>query len=161
LLQGLRDRGFIVQRVGSGTFVADAPPLASPDPARRGPVLHVPAVSPTDVMEARLLLEPQLVDLIVNHATVEDFDQLETCCERAEQAATLDEFERWDSQFHERMALASHNPLFVSVFRLIAEIRNSGEWGVMKKKVLTPRRRVTLQEEHRSIVAALKRRDAE
>lgn len=158
VLAELREQGLITQKVGSGTYVAEKPGKAE---AGAGRFLAVPSVSPAELMEARLLLEPMLVDLIVNNATTADFDRLEDCCARAEAAQTLEEFEKLDSELHEQLALATQNALFISVFRLMAEIRESGEWGFLKQKVLTQERRTVLQKEHRQIVAALRQRDVD
>ncbi len=158
VLAELREQGLITQKVGSGTYVADKPGKAETGAGR---FLAVPSVSPAELMEARLLLEPMLVDLIVNNATTADFDRLEDCCARAEAAQTLDEFEKLDSELHEQLALATQNALFISVFRLMAEIRESGEWGFLKQKVLTAERRAVLQKEHRQIVVALRQRDVD
>src|SRR5690606_8672568 len=97
--------------------------------------------SPAEIMEARLLLEPLLVDLIVANATAADFEKLEGCCDCAESAETLEAFEYWDSAFHEALAQATHNAFFLGIFRLINEVRDSGEWGLLKKKSVTPERR--------------------
>ncbi len=158
VLAELREQGLITQKVGSGTYVAEKPGKAE---AGAGRFLAVPSVSPAELMEARLLLEPMLVDLIVNNANTADFERLEDCCARAEAAQTLEEFEKLDSELHEQLALATQNALFISVFRLMAEIRESGEWGFLKQKVLTQERRTVLQTEHRQIVAALRRRDVD
>lgn len=164
VLAELREQGLITQKVGSGTYVAEKPSGATgkTDGATgTGRFLAVPSVSPAELMEARLLLEPMLVDLIVNNANTADFERLEDCCARAEAAPTLEEFEKLDSELHEQLALATQNALFISVFRLMAEIRESGEWGFLKQKVLTAERRTVLQKEHRQIVAALRQRDVD
>lgn len=158
VLAELREQGLITQKVGSGTYVAEKSGKADTGAGR---FLAVPSVSPAELMEARLLLEPMLVDLIVNNATTADFDRLEDCCARAEAAQTLEAFEKLDSELHEQLALATQNALFISVFRLMAEIRESGEWGFLKQKVLTAERRAALQKEHRQIVAALRQRDVD
>lgn len=162
VLLELREQGLITQKVGSGTYVAEKPGKAAGGmDAGTGRFLAVPSVSPAELMEARLLLEPMLVDLIVNNASHTDFDRLEDCCARAEAAASLEAFEKLDSELHEQLALATHNALFISVFKLMAEIRESGEWGFLKQKVLTAERREVLQKEHRRIVAALRQRDVD
>lgn len=162
VLLELREQGLITQKVGSGTYVAEKPGKAAGGmDAGTGRFLAVPSVSPAELMEARLLLEPMLVDLIVNNASHTDFDRLEDCCARAEAAASLEAFEKLDSELHEQLALATHNALFISVFKLMAEIRESEEWGFLKQKVLTAERREVLQKEHRRIVAALRQRDVD
>lgn len=161
VLQELRDRGLIVQKVGSGTYVSDTPQGIGQDLAAAGKLLSIPSASPAEIMEARLLLEPMIVDLIVSNATLADFERLEACCAQSEAAETLEAFEHWDNALHEHLALATHNALFVGVFRLLAEVRNSGEWGYLKKKIVTPERRQLYEAEHRRIVEALKHRDAD
>ncbi len=155
-MQEFKNEGFIVQKVGSGTYVADD--FAAKLPRR---AFEPSAISPAEIMEARLLLEPLLVDLVVNNATAADFEKLDECCRQAEAARTLAEFEHWDSALHELLAQATHNAFFISVFQLIAEVRDSGEWGLLKKKSVTPERRSRYEQEHRLLVDALKNRDAE
>ncbi len=156
VLRDLRDRGLIEQRVGSGTYVAPSALSSSPASAYESS-----AISPAEIMEARLLLEPMLVDLVVSNATADDFARFDHCCNQAEAATTLEDFEHWDGALHHHLATATHNTFFVNVFAMITESRNSGEWGMLKKKSVNPERRERYQREHRALVAALKERDAE
>lgn len=155
-LQQLKDMGLVNQKVGSGTFVADDFVKRLPAPGAKAS-----QVSPAELMEARLVLEPALVDLVVRNATAADLADLEECCRQAEQAQTIEQFEYWDGALHQRIANASHNTFLIQVFALIEEIRSGDEWGVLKKKSVTPERRNTYQVEHRRLVEALKMRDAE
>jgi DNA-binding FadR family transcriptional regulator len=155
ILREFRESGLIEQVVGSGTYVAG-------DLAKKLPpaTSTATAISPAELMEARLLLEPLLIDLVVGRATAVDFEGLEECCRNAEAAGTLEEFEHWDGMLHERIAHASHNGFFVAVFQQVSEVRRNGEWGMLKKKSVNPERRAQYQREHRALVAALKNRDA-
>ena len=148
--------GVVVQKVGSGTYVAQDAGAKLP-----GKSFEPSAISPAEIMEARLLLEPLLMDLVVSNATAADFDKFDDCCQQAESAQTLEEFEHWDSRLHEQLAYATHNAFFISVFQLIAEVRDSGEWGLLKKKSVTAERRRRYEREHRELVAALKNRDVD
>lgn len=161
VLDELSREKLIARKVGSGTYVTALPAGASRAPARNPHALAVPSVSPAELMEARLLLEPVMVELIVNNATMEDFAHLGTCCLRAEDAQTQEEFEHWDTELHRELALATHNAVFVSIFQLLADLRSSPEWGALKNKALSPERRHMLEREHRRIVQALERRDAD
>ncbi|RZJ19737.1 MAG: FadR family transcriptional regulator [Haliea sp.] len=156
VLREFRDSGLIEQVVGSGTYVA-----ADLDQKLPPPVQAATAVSPAELMEARLMLEPLLIDLVVGRATAADFDGLEECCRNAEAAGTLEEFEHWDGMLHERIAQATHNGFFITVFKQVSEVRRHGEWGMLKKKSVNPERRAQYQQEHRALVAALKNRDAD
>jgi DNA-binding FadR family transcriptional regulator len=156
-LARLEAEGSITRHVGRGTFLAVRPSGSSSDFSRDG-VAHT---SPADLMEARLRIEPALAELIVTNATPADFERMEACLERAEKAATLDEFELWDAALHEALAEATHNRFVIRVLDMVSAVRQQAEWGKLKDRIVTPERRIRYQEEHRVIVRALRERDAE
>lgn len=153
-LAELKHRGLIVQRVGSGTFVAAGAT------ARLPPVAPAPAISPAELMQARLIVEPGLLDLVIQNATAADFDAIARCCAGANPAAALEEFEYWDSRFHEALAAATHNSFIEEIFTLIGRARDQGDWGLLKRTSATLERRTAYQREHEAILAALRERDA-
>ena len=154
-LAQLEAEGTITRHVGRGTFLA----------ARAQDALHglggVAHTSPAELMEARLRIEPALAELIVTNATPADFDRMETCLDKAERATTLDDFELWDAALHEAMADATHNRFVIQVLDMVNAVRRQAEWGKLKDRIVTPERRLKYQEEHHSIVRALRERDAE
>ncbi|MGE5524434.1 MAG: FadR/GntR family transcriptional regulator [Rhodospirillaceae bacterium] len=156
MLAQLEAEGCITRHVGRGTFLAQ-PATSSAGDLDSG-AAHT---SPAELMEARMRIEPALAELIVTHATPADFERMEVCLERAERAATLDEFELWDAALHEAMAAATHNNFVGRVLNMVTAARQQAEWGKLKDRIVTPDRRVRYQEEHRAIVRALKARDAE
>lgn len=159
VLQQLRQRGLITQTVGSGTYATpQAAALLAADPL---PAATLPAVSPAELMAARLVLEPAVMDLVVHHATAEDFARMDACNARAEAAQTLEDFEHWDAALHEAIAAAAHNRFITQLFRSVSLAREQGEWGLLKRRSATPERRAEYQQEHRALVAALKQRDAD
>jgi DNA-binding FadR family transcriptional regulator len=157
-LQDLKRQRLITQTVGSGTYVAEQAPEVLADMQRRQ---TAEATSPAELMAARLVLEPAIVELVIGNATAADFARLDECIARAEAATTLEDFELWDGALHEAIAEAAHNRFVASVFRLMNQVRAQGEWGVLKRRSATPARRAEYQQEHRALVAALKERDAE
>ena len=116
-------------------------------------------ISPAVLMETRLALEPAIVEMVIGNATAADFEQMESCCAKAEAAASNEEFEVWDGLLHERIAQAAHNAFVANVFALMNQARAQGEWGMLKKRSLTPERRLAYQQEHRALVQAIKNRD--
>jgi DNA-binding FadR family transcriptional regulator len=112
-------------------------------------------------MEARLRIEPALAELIVTNATPADFERMELCIDKAERATSLDEFELWDAALHQALATATHNRFVIRILDMVAAVREQSEWGKLKDRIVTPERRLRYQEEHRSIVGALKARDAD
>lgn len=157
VLQDFKRKRLITQTVGSGTYVAEQVQQAL---AELAPPTAV-AVSPAELMAARLLLEPALIEMAIGNATSADFARMDECNARAEAAGSLEDFEKWDAALHEAIAEAAHNGFIIRVFRLINEVRATAEWGVLKRRSATPERRVEYQQQHRALVAALKERDAE
>ena len=155
ILREFKDAGLIEQSVGSGTYVTGN--LEGKLPPRPS---SASVVSPAELMDARVLMEPLLVDLVVSQGTAADFQAMEACCRHGEAAQTLEEFEHWDGALHECIARATHNAFFVSVFNLMTLVREHGEWGMLKKQSVTAQRRKRYEREHRKLVAALKDRDA-
>ncbi|MYN13405.1 FCD domain-containing protein [Pusillimonas sp. TS35] len=153
VLAEFRQRGWIRQVVGSGTFAAMA---AADSAAAEGGV----STSPAELMEARLLIEPLMPALIARHATAADFNRMRLCLENAEAATTIEAFEYWDGELHKTFAQATHNHFFLQILELGNQVREQGEWGRLKRLSLTPERRAEYEAQHRAIVAALQDRDA-
>lgn len=156
VLAQLKEAGLITQTVGSGTYVSEQAPGLLPGLTSGAALM---TASPAELMDARLVLEPAIVEMVVRQATTADFARMTQCCDQAEQATTLDEFEHWDGLLHEVIAEAAHNSFVTQVFRLMNQARTQGEWGMLKRKSVTPQRRTAYQQEHRALVAALRERD--
>lgn len=158
VLMDFKRKRLITQTVGSGTYVSEQvhEALNQLAPANSGA-----SISPAELMSARLVLEPALIEMVIGNATAADFERMDECNHHAELSTTLEEFEHWDAALHEAIALAAHNSFIGSVFRLMNEVRAQSEWGVLKRRSATPERRLEYQKEHRALVAALKERDAE
>ena len=156
VLQELKERELISQTVGSGTYVTEH---AAQKLASMAADASASQISPAVLMEARLALEPAIVEMVIGNATAADFEQMESCCAKAEAAASNEEFEVWDGLLHERIAQAAHNAFVANVLTLMNQARAQGEWGMLKKRSLTPERRLAYQQEHRALVQAIKNRD--
>ncbi|OYV24675.1 MAG: hypothetical protein B7W99_01055 [Rhodospirillales bacterium 20-58-10] len=155
-LAELKSRGLVKQIMGSGTYVADdiadkLPPVVSSEFV----------ISPSELMEARLIFEPGMIDLAVRNATSADFAILEQCCRNADEAETVEQFEYWDDAFHRALAAATHNGLVINVLTLMSKVRDQSEWGLLKKKSATPERRAAYQREHWTILGELRQREVE
>ena len=153
-LSQLEAEGYVTREVGRGTYLTTQE--AEVGSSAAGSMLNI---SPAEVMEARLRIEPAIAELIVTNATAADFARMESCLEKAEQAAGLDEFELWDAALHQAMANASHNRFMVRMLEIVTAVRQQSEWGKLKDRIVTPERRLIYQQEHRAIVMALKDRD--
>jgi DNA-binding FadR family transcriptional regulator len=149
----------IIRQVGRGTFVADA--LASAGAADAPPELPA-GMSPAALLEARSVIEGELAALAVLNATEADVEMISSCCGALPAAKTSTEFERLDSAFHRAIAVATHNPLLLAAYGLIASARDNPEWRKLKRQrhQANPRRRAQVQNEHQRVVDAIRNRDA-
>jgi DNA-binding FadR family transcriptional regulator len=153
----LKQQGLIEQTVGSGTFVAEDVGSRLGRRVQQDSSQHT---SPAELMEARLAMEPAIIDMAIRNANQTDLQRMDACCANAESAQTLEDFEHWDAELHQAIADAAHNSFVANVFNLMKTVRAQGDWGQLKKKSVTPERRVAYQREHRAIVEALRDRDA-
>ncbi|WP_407713754.1 FadR/GntR family transcriptional regulator [Comamonas testosteroni] len=158
VLAQLKTAGLITQTVGSGTYVSES---YKPGGALQGNAsAHMrETISPAELMDFRFAMEPGILDLVVRNATQNDFAVMLQCCEKAESAQTMEEFEVWDGKLHDAIATAAHNTMVTNVFRLINQARLQDDWGALKRHSLTDKRRLAYQEEHRQLVNALIDRD--
>jgi len=150
MLADLEMQGRIVRTVGRGTMIAGE---------RDVPTVNA-QTSPAELMEARLLFEPAIADLVVTHATPADFERMEECLARGARAGSVAEFEQWDAALHQSIADATHNSFVIRMLDNINAVREQAEWGKLKQRSLTPERRSSYQIEHKRLVEALKRRDS-
>jgi DNA-binding FadR family transcriptional regulator len=153
-LEQLEREHLIVRHVGRGSFVAGT----SGGTAHAQQDGHRDS-SPSDVMELRLLIEPQMADLIVLRATARDIETLEECIHKSEAARSYHEYEKWDEALHRALARCTKNNGVVAVMESINAHRNQPAWINLKKQTLTRGVRRTYEKQHRAIVEAVKRRD--
>jgi len=154
-LDKLQKEGLVSRRLGSGTFVG------APIPAGKRPVDLIDEVSPLQLIEARIAVEPFTTRLAVLHATRRTLDEMEQVLARAEATHDKDEFSKWDGEFHLLLARASGNPLLISVYRQINHVRLHAQWDAMKEKILTSEVIREYCRQHRGIVQAIHVRDAQ
>jgi DNA-binding FadR family transcriptional regulator len=184
-LAALEADGLISREVGRGTFLLDAAATALAA-ARRGGVDRSEAAStqdghgpggnppagprgrqaapdfaPADVMTIRRLIEPQALPLVVLWATAKDFAEMERCVAGGDEAASYEEFETWDLALHRGIIAAAHSPLLVALYGVVESARHGQVWGDLKRRSATRGRRELYQEDHRSVVAALRARDSD
>ena len=154
-LDQLEKAGLVSRRLGSGTFVG------ATTAANRKTHDLADQVSPIQLIEARLAVEPFTTRLAVLHATRRNLDDMETVLARAEASIDdKDSFSRWDGEFHLMIAQASSNPLLLSVYRQINQVRLHAQWDAMKEKILTADVIADYNRQHRGIFNALNERDA-
>ena len=161
----------IARRPGSGSFVvyrAEPPGTASseedsvlPDLSAR--LMEISEItSPLELNVVRSIVEPEMVRLAVINMTARDIARLKECVAALSAIKTdVEEFSKWDLEFHMQIARGTHNPLLIGVYELIDHVRRHAHWGRNKEKTLSPRRIRDYQAKHRSIYEAIESRDIE
>ncbi|HEY7764927.1 MAG TPA: FadR/GntR family transcriptional regulator [Aestuariivirgaceae bacterium] len=153
-LDQLEQKGLVVRRVGSGTFVNYSGPLQS----TAGDVADL--ISPLQLIETRLAVEPYMAKLAAIHATQKDLDGIESCLEQLEAAAAdQDRFTHWDAEFHLHLARCARNPLIMHIYQQINDVRAQAQWERMKRVILSVEKIGAYNEQHRAIFQALCNRD--
>ncbi len=153
-LRQLEDEALVVRRVGSGTFV-NRPTIRS-----SGGIADI--TSPLELMEVREVIEPHLARMAVVHAAAKDLELLDKALSELEACGGDQErFSTADEMFHLALAEATGNPLMTWIYNQINEVRCHDQWNDMKRKVLSKEAIEIYNRQHRALVEALRRRDAE
>ena len=157
-IQRLEKERRIERAVGKGTFVAQPQSETIENSASRH---DAGTVSPIDVLEARLVIEPGFSDLLVARATQNDFLRLERLIAALEAATTQQEFREAGYAFHLGLVQTTRNPLLTKIFELIIEARAKAGWGRLQHLNDTTEARVAQAAANRLILDAVKDRDAD
>jgi DNA-binding FadR family transcriptional regulator len=154
-VEAMASDGTVERHVGRGTFLnGGTSELANI-------LQRITGVSPADLMTARLIVEPQAAAIAAKNASLPDLHAIAEAHHHATQAHQTDEFEHWDSQFHQRLFAATRNELLVSIHDILQVIRSRNAWIELKRKTFSENRRRDYCEQHGNVVAALQNRDAD
>lgn len=146
----LVEEGLIERHVGRGTFVA---------PRKSAPADNYML---TELLEARLLFEPNLPDLVVERATPEHIAAMEHCLEMMRTAKSWVDFKEAKYALHLAIAHASCNRFIVSIFEQILASRRLARWGLKEGRAAPVSAvREIAWSENMHIVEALKAGDAD
>ncbi len=159
LLEELAGEGLLNRQAGRGTFVAKEKANGRKEAGDLSSRLR--GASPADLMEVRLIIEPQVAALAASRASAEDLATIEEALRRSVAAKGLAEFEHWDAQLHLAIFRAAKNALLLDYCTAINAVRNEPDWYRLKQRSATPERRLRYDREHSDIVMALRQRDAE
>lgn len=112
MLKRLEDEGLIWRHVGKGTFVGPRDAVADEQSVAA-------SVSVDDIMNARLILEPQLAAQAAVHATPADIAAMDACLAQMAETTSFPQWKRLDERLHRTIAQASHNGLLVMLYDML------------------------------------------
>lgn len=126
VLEQLRREGLIESRIGSGSVV-----VWNADLAPTSQDLPIPACSPIDAIEARRVIEPNFVDLVVARATGDDFARMREKLSAMRAAADQVTFKKSGYDFHLEVVRATRNPLLVAMYEMLIAARARAGWNTL------------------------------
>ena len=149
-LDVLEAEGLIWRHVGRGTFIGNRPIASS------GDIPHIiERTNPLEVMEARLLLEPELARVAAMRATDADVSRMQHCMRKSRAAREWRVYEVWDSNLHETIAGATHNTLLHSLYDILQTVRRAVVWARPREQAPVPDASHHSHNEHRALVDAI------
>lgn len=146
----LEAEGKVWRHVGKGTFAGSRPIRGASDLDSIGELTN-----PAEVMEARLVIEPEIARLAAFRATRAEIERMRHCERRCAGVRDAEGYERWDSAFHAAVAEASHNLLLLSLFNTVNAMRTEASWGRLREQALTRERQETYCRQHAAVLAAI------
>jgi len=151
----LEAEGLVWRAVGRGTFKGRYPieqPGGLAELKRR--------TSPPEVMEARLLLEPEFARMAAVRATPADLERLSGLVRKMRGLRDYETFSRWDGRFHRGIAEATRHQLFAALYDSVDTLRTELAWGTLQRRVHGPDWLERASIEHAEICEALIARDS-
>ncbi len=149
----LVSRNVLVVRQGAGTFVSQKRGITE-DPLGLSLIPDKHRLA-RDLMEVRILLEPQIAAAAAQNAAAGEIEQLEQLCAQTEQTIRAGELHlQKDIEFHTCIARSSKNlvvpqllPILQKAIEVFIDVTNS---SLLEETIAT----------HREITEAIRRRDA-
>ena len=150
----LEGNGELWRHVGKGTFVGMRPP------EDQGSIAAIARrTTPSEVLNARLAMEPMLAREAALNATVDDIAGMRRCLKASREAATWRQYESCDNRLHQMIAEGTHNTVLVALFEQLNAVRRTVVWGRLRNAANRPAPDHHSFAEHDRIVAAVAERD--
>jgi DNA-binding FadR family transcriptional regulator len=154
-LKKLVDEEVIWREVGNGTYFGQRP-LIGAGSSRKIDLANL--TSPSEVMEARLMLEPELARLSAFRARRENIEELELCVQKMGESNSQSEWAFWDRRFHRAIARAAGNTLLVILTEAIQANMDRETWGELSDRVHEVESTEEWMNDHVAILNAIKTR---
>ncbi|WP_041580958.1 FadR/GntR family transcriptional regulator [Bacillus sp. 1NLA3E] len=157
-LSALELNGLIYSRQGEGVFVKNTQ-IASENSQS---AILLESVSPEDIVEARMNIEPLICKFAALRATDEDIADLRTTIKKMEEETKAGHYvPETDEALHNGIAKASHNDLFISIMAAISTTMKQHEmWKFLRDRTVTrPDYRDRNFSEHKLLIKAIEDHD--
>lgn len=152
LLKRMEDQGEIWRHVGKGTFLGqrhlDLDHLLDPSNS----------VSADDIMDTRMLIEPQIAAQAAIRSTPADIQAMDQCLGEMQSRQSFTQWKRLDEKLHRTIAASTHNALLLMMYdtlrrpKLSLDSRLEEVFGLAGPKSKT-------EDQHNAIVDAIRAHD--
>ena len=150
-LEALERDGIIWRHVGKGTFLAAEGSDNLTEVSRQ--------LTPVQMMQARLTLEPALAREAAMNATQDALLRIISCRELAAKSSDWEDYEARDDQFHRCIAEATGNALLLSLFDRLNRVRRMVAWNTVVRATERPPSNHPSFVEHQLIADQIKARN--
>jgi len=158
----LESTGQISRQVGRGTFLTgtDRNWATAPGAETAGFGTQVPRkdISPRDLIEARLMIEPAAAAAAAINATDSDIELLMRAQEASRGTDVMEEFERQDAEIHRLLFAMTHNHLVQQIEALIRGMRDDADWLAAKRRAYSEELKARYVMQHADIIDAVIKR---
>lgn len=157
-LSALELNGFIYSRQGEGVYVKNN--QNSFNHSQSVNFFH--SISPEDIVEVRMNIEPIIVKYAAQRATVEDIEDLRSTIIKMEEETKAGVYvPETDEKLHNGIAKASHNDLFINIMSDISNaMKQQKMWKFIRDRTVTrPDYREVNFKEHQQLIKAIENHD--
>ncbi|WP_227935205.1 FadR/GntR family transcriptional regulator [Alkalihalobacillus deserti] len=153
-LSALELNGVIYSRQGEGVYVKNKETLSQNSQT----TFFLESVSPEDIVEARMNIEPLIIQFAALRATAEDIVGLRATLKKMEEETKEGIYvPETDETLHSQIAKASQNDLFIQFMSAISNAMKQQEmWQFIRDRTVTrPDYREINFKEHQSLIKAI------
>ncbi|MFC7395190.1 FadR/GntR family transcriptional regulator [Scopulibacillus cellulosilyticus] len=153
-LSALELNGFIYSRQGEGVYVKSNQIAHDSQQS----AIFFNSISPEDIVEVRMNIEPVIVKYAAQRANNEDIEVLHSTIKKMEEETEAGLYvPETDEKLHYSIAKASHNDLFVNIMMAISNAMKQQEmWKFIRDRTVTrPDYREVNFKEHKLIIKAI------
>ncbi|MDQ0227784.1 FadR/GntR family transcriptional regulator [Metabacillus niabensis] len=158
-LSALELNGVIYSRQGEGVYVNNSKITTGSFQT----AFFLKTISPEDIVEARMNIEPLIIEFAALRANDNDIKALQKTINQMEEETKAGVYvPETDEALHKQIAEASHNDLFIKFMSAISNAMKQQEmWHFIRDRTVTrPEYRDINFQEHQSLINAIKEHNA-
>ena len=157
-IDDLEGAGLVVRHVGRGTFVAEKDLVAGVSSGAKDPVEDQSDISPRDLIEARMMIEPAVAAAAAANATEADIALLQRAQDASHATEQMEEFERHDAEIHRLLFAMSQNQVLFRLDAMLCALRENADWLTAKRRAYSPEQKARYVAQHDAIIEAVRAR---